>query len=131
MEQLVLTRLLAERETIVAGHRVRLREQRDALVAAVTELLPDWRFRLPGGGLALWCELPGVYGTAVTVEAERRGVIVAPGPAFAAEGGLDHFVRIPWTRPPDELREAVTRLAVGLGCRPRPDARAPRAVPAG
>jgi DNA-binding transcriptional MocR family regulator len=66
---------------------------------------------MPGGGLALWCELPGAYGTAVTAEAERRGVIVAPGPAFAAEGGLDHFVRIPWTRPGDELREAVTRLA--------------------
>jgi DNA-binding transcriptional MocR family regulator len=111
MEQLVLTRLLAERESIVAGHRVRLREQRDALVAAVTELLPDWRFRLPGGGLALWCELPGAFGTAVTTEAERRGVIVAPGPAFAAEGGLDSFVRIPWTRPPEELREAVVRLA--------------------
>jgi DNA-binding transcriptional MocR family regulator len=111
MEQLVLTRLLADRATIVAGHRVRLREQREALAAAVTEQLPDWRFRLPGGGLALWCELPGSYGTAVTAEAERRGVIVAPGPAFAAEGGLDRFVRIPWTRPADELREAVTRLA--------------------
>ncbi len=77
----------------------------------MTELLPDWRFRLPGGGLALWCELPTTSATAVTAEAERRGVIVAPGPAFAAEGGLDRFVRIPWTRPADELREAITRLA--------------------
>ncbi|MDQ4051399.1 MAG: PLP-dependent aminotransferase family protein [Actinomycetota bacterium] len=111
MEQLVLTRLLADRAAIVGGHRTRLREQREALAAAVTELLPDWRFRLPGGGLALWCELPGSFGTAVTVEADRRGVIVAPGPAFAAEGGLDRFVRIPWTRPADELREAITRLA--------------------
>ncbi len=111
MEQLVLTRLLADRAAIVEGQRVRLREQREALASAVAELLPEWRFQLPGGGLALWCELPGAYGTAVTVEAERRGVIVAPGPAFAPEGGLDRFVRIPWTLPADELREAVTRLA--------------------
>ena len=38
-------------------------------------------------------------------------MIVAPGPVFAAEGGLDRFVRIPWTRPADELEEAVDRLA--------------------
>jgi bifunctional pyridoxal-dependent enzyme with beta-cystathionase and maltose regulon repressor activities len=38
-------------------------------------------------------------------------VIVAPGPAFAPEGGLDRFVRIPWTRPVAELEEAVSRLA--------------------
>ena len=38
-------------------------------------------------------------------------MIVAPGPVFAAEGGLDRFVRIPWTRPVDELDEAVRRLA--------------------
>jgi aspartate/methionine/tyrosine aminotransferase len=38
-------------------------------------------------------------------------VIVAPGPVFAAEGGLDTFVRVPWTRPAEELRWAVARLA--------------------
>ena len=42
MEQLVLTRLLADRTTIVAGHRSRLHEQRASLAAAVTELLPEW-----------------------------------------------------------------------------------------
>ena len=84
----------------------------------MTELLPDWRFRLPGGGLALWCELPGACGTAVTAEAERRGVIVAPGPAFAAEGGLDTFVRIPWTRRP-RARGGRTTGRVRLGGRHR------------
>ena len=42
--------------------------------------------------------------------AERHGVIVAPGPMFAAEGGLDRFVRIPWTKRPDELAEAAARV---------------------
>lgn len=111
MEQLVLARLLAEAETIVGEHRRRLREQRDRLAAALTEHLPEWRYRLPAGGLAMWCELPVALGTAVADEADRLGVIVAPGPAFAVEGGLDRFVRIPWTRSGDELEEAVRRLA--------------------
>jgi DNA-binding transcriptional MocR family regulator len=111
LEQLVLARLLADAGPILGEHRARLREQRDRLAGAIREQLPEWRFRLPAGGLALWCELPGPLATAVTAEAERLGVIVAPGPVFAAEGGLDHFVRIPWTRPGDELEEAVGRLA--------------------
>jgi DNA-binding transcriptional MocR family regulator len=111
MEQLVLARLLADSAPILEEHRARLREQRDRLAGAIRERLPEWAFRLPAGGLALWCELPGPLGTAVAAEAERLGVIVAPGPVFAAEGGLDHFVRIPWTRPADELEEAVARLA--------------------
>jgi len=59
----------------------------------------------------MWCELPAALGTAVADEADRLGVIVAPGPAFAVEGGLDRFIRIPWTRSGDELEEAVRRLA--------------------
>ena len=89
MEQLVLARLLDDADTIVEEHRRRLREQRDRLAAALTEHLPEWRFRLPAGGLAMWCELPAALGTAVADEADRLGVIVAPGPAFAVEGGLD------------------------------------------
>lgn len=115
MEQLVLARLLADADPIVDEHRRRLREQRDRLATAVTEHLPDWRFRLPGGGLALWCELPEALGTAVADEADRLGVIVAPGPAFSVEGGLDRFVRIPWTRPGEEMEEAARRLAGAWG----------------
>ncbi len=111
MEQLVLARLLADADAVVTEHRRRLREQRDRLAAALTEHLPEWSYRLPAGGLAMWCELPLALGTAVADEADRLGVIVAPGPAFAVEGGLDRFVRIPWTRSGDELEEAVRRLA--------------------
>ena len=36
---------------------------------------------------------------------------MSAGPAFALDGGLDSFVRIPYTRPEDELRLAVDRIA--------------------
>ena len=114
MEQLAVLRLLEDPEPVLRDHRARLREQRDALAAAVAEALPDWRFRLPTGGLSLWCELPGPgrgLGTAVADEAEREGVIIAPGPVFAPDGGLDRFVRIPYTRRTDELELAVAGIA--------------------
>ncbi len=114
-EQLVTARLLERREAHWATHRERLRAQRDALAAAVTDRLPGWRFRLPRGGLSLWCELPTHRrrGGAVDLatEAERRGVVVSPGPVFGVDGGFDSFVRIPYTRPEGELRDAVDGLA--------------------
>ncbi|CAB4701550.1 MAG: aminotransferase class I/II-fold pyridoxal phosphate-dependent enzyme [Actinobacteria bacterium] len=110
LEQLVLARLL-DRGDVLPEHLDRLRPQRAALLDAVAEQLPQWRFVRPGGGLALWCELPDALATALAHEAERLGVIVAPGPVFAAEGGLDRFVRLPWTRPVAELELAVSRLA--------------------
>jgi DNA-binding transcriptional MocR family regulator len=114
MEQLAVLRLLEDPEPALLDHRARLRERRDVLVAAVRDALPEWRFRVPTGGLSLWCELPGPgrgLGIALADEAERHGVIIAPGPVFAADGGLDRFVRIPFTRRVDELELAVARIA--------------------
>jgi len=114
-EQLVTARLLERREEHWTNHRARLRVQRDALAEAITERMPDWTFRLPQGGLSLWCELPRTArrgpAVALAAEAERGGVMVSPGPLFGIDGGFDSFVRIPFTRPEDELRDAVDRLA--------------------
>jgi DNA-binding transcriptional MocR family regulator len=112
LEQLVLTRLLTEGiDDLLAAHRARLREQREALVRALAATLPDWRFRLPAGGMVLWCELPAAGAMALATEAERHGLLLAAGPAFAPEGGLDRFVRLPYTVPVPQLEEAVRRVA--------------------
>ena len=111
MEQLVLVQLLDHADDVLPGNRRRLRASRDALVEGVAQYLPSWRFRVPTGGLALWCELPSPTATATSALAEQRGVIVAPGPVFAVEGGLNRFIRIPWTSEPDVLVEATRRVA--------------------
>ena len=112
LEQIVLTLLLTgDFDNIVAVHRTRLREQRDALVDALTTHLPDWSFRLPAGGMALWCHLPDAGATALSAEAERHGVLLAPGPSFAPEGGLDRYVRLPYAIASAELVTAVDRIA--------------------
>ncbi len=46
--------------------RARLREQRDALAGALAERLPDWEFRMPAGGMALWLRLPSRGATALS-----------------------------------------------------------------
>lgn len=111
LEQLTLIRLLAASGQLVENHRDRLLAQRDTLASALADRLPDWTFRLPRGGLAIWCELPEPAGTALADEAERLGVIVAPGPVFAVDDGLDRFVRIPFTISSDQLVIAVDRIA--------------------
>ncbi len=111
IEQLVVAGLLTGPADWIADHRERLRVQRDALTEAVRDQLPQWRFRRPTGGLSLWCELPEPRAAELAARAEERGVILAPGPVFAPEGGLNGNLRIPYTRPVDDLHQAVAALA--------------------
>jgi DNA-binding transcriptional MocR family regulator len=110
LEQLVLVRLLEIQDAILRERRAQLAVSRAALAEALAEILPSWRFTMPSGGLSLWVELPEPMSTALTVSAERQGVLLAPGPQFAVEGGLERWIRLPYTASPDVLRDAVCRL---------------------
>ena len=39
-------------------------------------------------------------------------MLLASGPSFAPEGGLDRFVRLPYTIEPQDLTEGVRRIAL-------------------
>ena len=130
LEQLVVLRLLADPEPIRQAHLAALRSQRAALVELIGQALPSWKFTVPSGGLALWCELPLPVAYEFTLAAERHGVALSPGPMFAPGGGLARFVRVPWTRPVEELRLAVGHLAAAwdeVTSTDRPPSRARRA----
>ncbi|QSX73814.1 PLP-dependent aminotransferase family protein [Lysobacter arenosi] len=109
-DQLVVTELL-EDDDVIATRRAQLRQRRDALAHAIGERLPDWRFRLPEGGMTLWLQLPHGSATQLAANLETVGVHVPPGPMFSVEGGADQWLRIPYVRPEDELIEAVRRIA--------------------
>ncbi|TDQ53315.1 MocR-like transcription factor YczR [Actinorugispora endophytica] len=111
VEQLIVTRLLADVTRVRAERSRQLRRNRDTLTAALREHLPDWRFTTPGGGLVLWARMPHPVATALAAAAERYGVRPAPGPVFGTEGTLEHYVRLSFTQPPEILRDAVRRLA--------------------
>ncbi len=113
LDQLLQLELFTRRDDILASRRAQLSASRDALIDALTEQLPDWSVSRPSGGLSLWVGLPEALSTALTVAAERHGVLLAPGPVFAVEGGLERFVRLPFAdHDPEVLREAVRRLAL-------------------
>jgi DNA-binding transcriptional MocR family regulator len=111
LEQLACVHLLDDLDA-VREHRVRqLRSQRDVLVGLMRRQLPDWRFTVPRGGQVLWCTLPGPRSAAVCDAAAERGLRITPGSRFAADGTLESSLRLPFTRPPDELAAAVPLLA--------------------
>lgn len=110
LEQLVLTELLTGPDRDARRQRERLRHQRDVLAGALRDRLPDWRFRIPDGGLSLWCRLPRPVAAALSVECERRSLVITPGSVFAPDGGLASFVRLPYTRAEPDLLAAVEVL---------------------
>ncbi|WBC17031.1 PLP-dependent aminotransferase family protein [Micromonospora sp. WMMA1998] len=111
LDQLVAVHLLDQAPAIVTARRAQLATQRDALVAALAERLPDWRVTVPRGGVTLWAELDGPISSALARAAEEVGVRLAPGPRFGLDGTLERFLRLPFTLPAAELAEAVGRLA--------------------
>ncbi|WNM37648.1 PLP-dependent aminotransferase family protein [Micromonospora halotolerans] len=111
LDQLVAVHLLAQGPGIVADRRVQLAAQRDALVKAMADRLPDWRVTVPRGGVTLWVELDGPISSALARAAEEVGVRLAPGPRFGLDGTLERFLRLPFTLPAADLVEAVGRLA--------------------
>lgn len=111
LDQLALIHLLTDGDAMVAQNRRRLREGRDAVVDRLRERLPQWQFVVPQGGVVLWCRLPVAAAVTLSEVAATRGLLLAPGPVFAVEGGLNQHLRLPLTRPVDELVRAVDLLA--------------------
>ncbi|SCL37372.1 transcriptional regulator, GntR family [Micromonospora rhizosphaerae] len=111
LDQLVAVHLLADAPSIVTARRAQLAAQRDALIDALAERLPDWRVCVPRGGVTLWVELDGPVSSALARAAEEVGVRLAPGPRFGLDGTLERFLRLPFTLPAADLVEAVGRLA--------------------
>jgi len=109
-EQLLMAELLVDPEPALRVRRTELAAQRDALVEALGEHCPQWTFRKPEGGLSLWCELDAPISTQIAVVAQSHGIRLAPGARFAAQGGLERWLRLPFALPSDVLREAVRRL---------------------
>lgn len=114
IDQLVLLHLMRASAGITEERRSQLVESRDALAEALRSRCPELRFVTPRGGLSLWVELPRPVAAEVTLAAEDEGLLFASGPRFAAAGGLDRWIRLPYVLTPAELDEAVERLARAL-----------------
>lgn len=90
------------------------RERRDALLSALSDLMPEGTtWTEPAGGLFVWVTLPeGLDAKAMVPRAIAARVAYVPGTGFFADGsGADHM-RLNFSFPPPErIREGVRRLA--------------------
>ncbi|RAJ56494.1 DNA-binding transcriptional MocR family regulator [Streptomyces sp. Amel2xB2] len=113
LEQLAVARLLKGEgwESAVTARRAGARANRDALVAALHERLPDWEFTVPRGGLTLWTRTGGLSGSRIAEAGERIGVRVPAGTRFGVDGAFEGYVRLLFTVSGPVVDEAVTRLA--------------------
>ncbi len=111
LEQLVAARLLARGPELFPARRHLLRARRDFLVGALAEHLPNWRLRIPAGGLSLWIDLGAPLSTPLVAAAEGQLLRLGGGPRFGPPGTLERFLRLPFTLPEPQLRDAVERLA--------------------
>jgi DNA-binding transcriptional MocR family regulator len=123
LDQLVARHLLADADAIIAARRADLVVKRDALVAALRERLPQWRFHVPSGGLCLWVELDEPVSTPLAQIAGELGVRIAAGPRFGVDGTFERFLRMPFALSVAQARDAVERLAEARARVERPGAR--------
>jgi DNA-binding transcriptional MocR family regulator len=131
LDQLLALALLDREAELVPSRLVQMREQRAALAAALSEHIPQWTWQLPPGGLSLWVDLGEPVASALAERVLDYGVRIEGGGYFAADPGVfEQRLRIPYTAPPDTLREAVRRMATALadGLPPRTTARRPHWV---
>ncbi|WP_245819930.1 aminotransferase-like domain-containing protein [Rhodococcoides yunnanense] len=112
VEQATAVRLLGVFEDVLAARRTWLRGQRDLLASHMAAELPSWQFRIPDGGLSLWCALPdGLSSNDVVRRAAARDLLLAAGTRFGTGYAFDDRLRIPFTKPSGEIIAAVSVLA--------------------
>ncbi len=93
------------------------RERYHALATALHHIVGDRiRFHHPEGGMFLWTHVDGVADTKqLLTHAVEHGVAFVPGSAFTIDQTPDSKARLSYsTLSPEQLGEAVTRLAHGL-----------------
>jgi len=101
--------------------RARYKTQRDAMQAALLAHLPTsgpraCHWRVPGGGMFFWLELPaGIDAEALLPSAIERGVAFVPGAPFFAGAAKVNTLRLSFvTVAPEAIERGVRALAAAL-----------------
>ena len=109
--QLAAADLLPRLQPLAKQWAVEREARHDHLRAQLARHLPDWEVPPVRGGQTLWIRLPHGDGTSFAQAALRYRVAVLPGSGLDASGQSAEYLRIHFLALPDELTEAVRRLA--------------------
>ena len=119
LNQMIVAEYLATQDWQgqVQAFRGMYRERRDAMLDALTQLMPaGTTWTRPTGGFYVWVTLPGGLDSKVLLpRAVTARVAFVPGTAFYADGTGRQHLRLSYCYPePDRIREGVRRLATVL-----------------
>jgi DNA-binding transcriptional MocR family regulator len=111
-QAIVAALVTRQHEEIIKGRLDWARPRYEALAAAMSARLPGWTWTPPAGGLTIWGRLPDDADSGAFAQAAlRHGVAVIPGRLLSVGADRSSWLRLAFTRPPDELTAAVTALA--------------------
>ncbi|WP_022883501.1 PLP-dependent aminotransferase family protein [Glaciibacter superstes] len=115
LEQLMVTRLLADMPAIIAQRNAQLRTNRDHLEVALAERFPEWRVPHVDGGITTWVNLGQPVSSQLALAARNHGLLIPAGPRFGIDGAFERFLRLPFCYPAEETERAVDALALAWG----------------
>jgi DNA-binding transcriptional MocR family regulator len=110
LEQLIVTRLLADMPAILEQRRAQLRTGRDHLEAVIAERFPNWQIPHVDGGITAWVNLGSPVSSQLALAALGQGLLVPAGPRFGVDGAFERFIRLPFSYTPTEIDRAVDAL---------------------
>lgn len=110
LEQLVVTNVLEEYDSILAARREQLRSGRNHLEGALRAAFPTWQVPRPDGGITAWVNLGIPVSSQLTLAARSEGLLLAAGPRFGIDGAFERYLRIPFGYTIEETDRAVAAL---------------------
>lgn len=111
VSQIVATRLLPQMPEIENRVRERASPRLELLTRLLSNLLPEWRWNRPMGGLSLWVRIPRGSATDFCKTALDHGVRVVAGPTLSPDGHHDDHLRIAYVLDQEQTEQGVRRLA--------------------
>jgi len=91
------------------------RKNREVMARAARSYLPkSVTFNIPTEGMFIWFELPQSYNAQRMIDEDGLdlGVLMVPGPAFSATGGLSNCLRASFSMvSPEQIEEGMKRFA--------------------
>lgn len=98
---------------LIEKMRTLYKKKCDVMIGAMKEYLPrNITYTVPGGGLFVWCNAPGIDTLELSNECVEEKVLIVPGNNFATDQSLvNNGFRLNFsTMPDDKIVEGVKRL---------------------
>ncbi|HYI34302.1 MAG TPA: PLP-dependent aminotransferase family protein [Glaciibacter sp.] len=112
LEQLIVTRLLADMPAILERRNAQLRIGRDHLEGLLADRFPEWTVPHVNGGITTWVNLGAPVSSQLALAARNYGLLVPAGPRFGIDGAFERFLRLPFSYPLEDMDRAVDALAL-------------------